>query len=81
MWGPHAGISAPVRRDSRELLPLSIMYAHGEKVPSASQKVSPAQGNESAGTLGLGYPAPRTVRNEFLLFQLPGCGIMAVQAN
>lgn len=81
MWSLHDRIHALVRRDTRELLPYSIMYRYGEKVPSASQEVSPPKGVELGGILGLGCLDSRTVRNEFLSFQLPSCGIMVVQTD
>lgn len=62
-WGPHDGIGALIRRDTREVVSLSLIWAHSKKAARKS-----ALGRSwTRRPLDLGLPACRTVRRKCLL--------------
>lgn len=62
-------ISALIRRDTREMIPLSITGGYSNVASIFKPVRGSSSGTELAGTFILAHPAAKTVRNKFLLFK------------
>ena len=81
----HDGISALIRRGRhRNLSPHmwkeEVLWAHSEMVAICKPKHGPTPGTQSAGTLTLEFPDPKTVRIKYLLFKPPSLWYFVIAA-
>ena len=72
---PMSGISALMKQSPDSSLAPPTVRAHGEAGPLRPGS-GPSEDTTCAGTLTLDFPAPSTVRTQFLLFtKHPACAI------
>ena len=69
------GVSAPGKETHRDPSPDPPCEDTAKRQLSVNQKLGPQQ-TESVGTLTLGVPASRPVRNRFLFISHSVCGIL-----